>query len=73
MAGCEEFLRILSEKTNYLIYETPINHTRMHVPTDQIEKKLKEYFKSVGLKYIYDAYSSGERAIFICHNYKVRN
>lgn len=68
MEGADEMLRTISQKTNYFAYETPVNHPLMNIPLSAIHARLSEFFKTVRLLYVYDAYSSGYRAIFICYS-----
>jgi len=68
MEGCDEFLSKISEHTDYLAYETPVNHPLMKLPLSSIQQKLKSHFDNARLTYAYNAYSSGYRAIFICWN-----
>ena len=66
--GSEQFLSKLSNITNYMAFETPLNHPLMNISPEAVEKKLKQYFKIVRLIYIYDAYSSGYRANYVCYS-----
>ncbi len=65
--GSEPFLEIISKKCNYFAFETPINHTLVNIKASVIYQKLSKYFKVVRLLNIYNAYSSGYRANFICY------
>ena len=52
-----------------MYYETPLNHQTMNISVENVYNKLRNYFRTVRLIYVYDAYSSGYRGIFICqHN-----
>ena len=64
--GADDFLTNVSNKCDYLLFETPVNHPLMNIPLQAIFSKLKLFFQHVRLTYIYDAYSSGYRATFAC-------
>jgi hypothetical protein len=64
----EKFMNNISDSTDRLVFETPLNHPLMNIRAKDVEKHLKKYFKYVRLLNIYDAYSSGYRANFICFN-----
>lgn len=69
MNGADDFLSNISKKTNTMYYETPLNHQTMNISVEDVYNKLRSYFRTVRLIYVYDAYSSGYRGIFICqHN-----
>jgi|11BtaG_2_1085332.scaffolds.fasta_scaffold03745_2 2-polyprenyl-3-methyl-5-hydroxy-6-metoxy-1,4-benzoquinol methylase len=69
MEGSEEFLSTISKNTKYMAYETPVNHPLMNIPLENIHQNLMKHFLHVRLTYVYNAYSSGYRATFICwHN-----
>ena len=57
----------ISQSTNRLVFETPMNHPRMNIKAKAVVQNLKKYFASVRLLNIY-AYSSGYRANFVCVN-----
>ena len=61
-----EFLANISKSTKYMAYETPANHPLMSIPLESIHYNLMKYFPHVRLTYVYDAYSSGYRATFVC-------
>ncbi len=63
----EEFMSKLSKNTDFLAFETPLNHPLMNISAAEVEANLKKYFKIVRLLNIYDAYSSGYRANFVCY------
>ena len=63
-----EFMTKLSQITDYLAFETPLNHPLMNIPAAEVEANLKKYFRIVRLLNIYDAYSSGYRANFVCYS-----
>tara|TARA_A100000164_G_C21938395_1_gene789300 strand:+ start:1821 stop:3248 length:1428 start_codon:yes stop_codon:yes gene_type:complete len=66
--GCEEFMTKIARNTETLVFETPLNHKLMVLSPKDVAQKLKSLgFKIVRLVYIYDAYSSGYRANYICH------
>jgi len=62
------FLTNISKHTKYMAYETPVNHPLMSISLESIQNNLKKYFPHVRLTYVYNAYSSGYRAIFACWN-----
>ena len=62
-----DFMTELSKKTDFLAFETPLNHPLMNIPAAEVEANLKKYFRIVRLLNIYDAYSSGYRANFVCY------
>ena len=66
--NCEKFMNKISQSTNRLVFETPMNHPRMNIKAKAVVQNLKKYFASVRLLNIYDAYSSGYRANFVCVN-----
>ena len=68
MEGSKEFLENIKNKSDFMFYETPVNHPLMNISLPQIQKILEETFPTVRLQYVYDAYSSGYRAIFICYS-----
>lgn len=61
------FLKELSNKCNYFAFETPVNHPTVKLSLSSIDKKLRKYFSLVRIQNVYDAYSSGYRATFICY------
>ena len=64
--GSEEFMTNISNKCDYFAFETPLNHPLMNIGAQQVEQSLLKYFKNVRLLYVYDAYSSGYRANYVC-------
>ena len=64
--GSEEFMANISKKCDYFAFETPLNHPLMNISAQQVEQNLQKYFKNVRLLYVYDAYSSGYRANYVC-------
>ena len=68
MVGSEEFLANISKSTKYMAYETPVNHPLMNISLENIHYNLMKYFPHVRLTYVYDAYSSGYRATYMCWN-----
>jgi len=64
---CDDFIKLIASKCRRFFFETPIRHKHYMFSIEQINEKLKEHFHSVRLAYIYDAYSTGARAIFLCH------
>ncbi len=61
-----EFLSNLSKKCQYLFFETPVGHKHYNYSLPDIAGLLNNHFKDVRLTYLYDAYSTGYRAIFMC-------
>lgn len=71
--GASAFMDNIADKCNYFVFETPVNHKKMNIPLEKIYEHLEDYFELVRLVYIYDAYSSGYRANFICYSYNLWN
>ena len=65
--ACDDFLQLIGSKCRRFFFETPIRHKHYMYSVQQIDEKLKEHYHSVRLAYIYDAYSTGARAVFLCH------
>ena len=65
--GSAEFMTKLSSMTDYLAFETPLNHPLMSISPAAVKKNLERYFSVVRLLHVYDAYSSGYRANYICY------
>ena len=64
----EKFMKKIASCTETLVFETPLNHKYMRMSPKSVQKKLIDLgFKHVRLVYIYDAYSSGYRANYVCH------
>ena len=62
-----EFMGKLRDITKRcMIFETPVNHPQMKRSLDHIKSTLNVYFNHIKVAYVYNAYSSGYRAIFIC-------
>ena len=61
-------LENIAKKGKYFVFETPANHTTMSIPLESIAQKLEEHFSVVRLLHVYDAYSSGYRANFVCYS-----
>tara|TARA_B100000287_G_scaffold216086_1_gene203856 strand:- start:198 stop:1583 length:1386 start_codon:yes stop_codon:yes gene_type:complete len=64
---CDDFLQLIGSKCRRFFFETPIRHKHYMYSVQQIDEKLKQHYHSVRLAYIYDAYSTGARAVFLCH------
>ena len=45
-----------------------VNHPLMNISAAEVEANLKKYFRIVRLLNVYDAYSSGYRANFVCYS-----
>ena len=73
MKGSEEFLNNVASRCQYFVFETPANHHKlMGMPLEQIYGNLVKIFKDpnrVRLLYVYDAYSTGYRANFVCYTH----
>jgi len=65
--GSEKFLQEVSNKCKYFSFETPLNHPLMNIEAKLVHKHLMKYFRVVRLLNVYDAYSSGYRANFVCY------
>jgi len=68
LTNADDFMNKLSQSTEYLAFETPLNHPKMNISVTKVQTFLSKYFKIVRLINIYDAYSSGYRANFVCYN-----
>ena len=66
MVGAEDFLSNIAKSTKYMAYETPADHPLMSISLEEMHYNLMKYFPHVRLTYVYDAYSSGYRATFVC-------
>jgi len=64
----DNFMKKISKMCKYFAFETPVNHSLMMIPISEINNNLKKYFKVVRLLYVYDAYSGGYRANFVCYS-----
>jgi len=64
--GCEQFMEKASKVSDYVALETPLNHSKMNISVTKVHRFLSNYFKTVRLINIYDAYSTGYRANFVC-------
>ena len=62
----EEFMQNIAKKCEYFAFETPLNHPLMSIHPLQVHAQLNKYFKNVRLLNVYDAYSSGYRANYVC-------
>ncbi|MCK5529206.1 MAG: hypothetical protein KAI74_05945 [Kiritimatiellae bacterium] len=67
--GADAFFDNLSKMTSYLAFETPIRHPLMKCGVWKVQRFLKKYFWMVRPLYVYHAYSSGWRVIFVCYGY----
>ncbi len=68
LEGAESMLDNIASKCKYFLFETPVNHTTMRIGLQEIALKLEEHFKFARLLHVYDAYSSGYRANFVCYS-----
>ena len=66
--GADPFLKKLSSITDYFAFETPLNHSTMNLDPILVQNELQKYFKIVRLLYVYDAYSTGYRANYVCYS-----
>jgi 2-polyprenyl-3-methyl-5-hydroxy-6-metoxy-1,4-benzoquinol methylase len=64
--GSDQFMRNISKKCDYFAFETPLHHPLMNISASDVHKNLSKYFKNVRLINVYDAYSSGYRANYVC-------
>jgi len=64
--GCDEFLSLIAKKCTYFFFETPIKHKHYNYSLEQVTNKLEKHFSDVRLVYLYDCYSTGFRAIYMC-------
>ena len=63
----QEFMKKISKMTKFcMVFETPVDHPKMKLTLDTIKRTLKTWFPLVKITYVYDAYSSGYRAVFVC-------
>jgi len=73
MIGSEEFLHNIAKRCKYFVYETPVNHHKlMSMPLEVIYNNLVSIFgdpNRVRLLHVYDAYSTGYRANFVCYTH----
>jgi 2-polyprenyl-3-methyl-5-hydroxy-6-metoxy-1,4-benzoquinol methylase len=65
--NCDDFLRTLASKCRRFFFETPVGHKHYDFSLKQITEKLQQHFNTVRLVYFYDAYSTGFRAVYVCH------
>ena len=63
-----DILDKIASNSEYFSFETPLNHPKMNISVHETYQKLAKYFKTVMLLNIYDAYSSGYRANFVCYS-----
>ena len=69
LINADKFLTQISNMGRRVLIETPVNHPKMQMPVELVQHKLKPFFrKDLRLLYVYNAYSTGERAIFIGYN-----
>lgn len=63
----QEFMKKISKMTKFcMVFETPVDHPKMKLTLDTIKRTVKTWFPLVKITYVYDAYSSGYRAVFVC-------
>ena len=65
---CHSLLQKISNSCEYFAFESPVNHPTMTCSIGEIAYKLRKHFRIVRLINIYDAYSSGYRANFVCYS-----
>lgn len=68
LSGADDILDKIASNSEYFSFETPLNHPKMNISVHETYQKLAKYFKTVRLLNIYDAYSSGYRANFVCYS-----
>jgi 2-polyprenyl-3-methyl-5-hydroxy-6-metoxy-1,4-benzoquinol methylase len=68
LVNADLFLRQINKMGRRVIVETPVNHPKMMMPVELVQQKLSMFCKNIRLLYLYNAYSSGERAIFVLYN-----
>jgi 16S rRNA G966 N2-methylase RsmD len=62
-----KFMNKLGQMTKFcMVFETPVDHPKMNLSLDAIKGKLNKWWGPIKISYVYDAYSTGYRAIFIC-------
>lgn len=66
MIGADPFLEKIASMTRFLAFETPIAHPVMSLSSQEVYDRLRSIFDRVRLLYVYKAFSSGYRAIFLC-------
>ena len=49
-----------------MVFETPVDHPKMNLSLDAIKGKLNKWWGPIKISCVYDAYSTGYRAIFVC-------
>ena len=64
---CDDFLKLVASKCRYFFFETPVRHKHYDFTLRQITEKLEHHFSNARLVYFYDAYSTGYRAVYLCH------
>jgi len=72
LKGADKTLSNIASKCNYFAFETPVNHPTMLISLEEIYKILSKHFNKVRLVNVYDAYSSGYRANFVCYAHKIK-
>jgi len=72
LKGADDLLSNIASKCNYFAFETPVNHPTMRISLGEIHNILCKHFNKVRLVNIYDAYSSGYRANFVCYAHKIK-
>ena len=69
--GAKDFMFNIASKTDYLCMESPFDHKLMNISLKCMEEFLLEFFDLVRFLFVYDAYSSGYRAVIVCWRSKV--
>ena len=72
LEGADEMLSNIASKCNYFAFETPVNHPTMKISLEEIYNTLSRHFNKVKLVNVYDAYSSGYRANFVCYAHHIK-
>lgn len=72
LKDADKTLSNIASKCNYFAFETPVNHPTMKIGLEEIYNILSKHFNKVRLVNVYDAYSSGYRANFVCYAHKIK-
>jgi 2-polyprenyl-3-methyl-5-hydroxy-6-metoxy-1,4-benzoquinol methylase len=68
LEGSDKLLNKIANISEYFAFETPVRHPTTTIGLKSIYDKLSTHFKIVRLLYMYDAYSTGYRANFVCYS-----
>jgi 2-polyprenyl-3-methyl-5-hydroxy-6-metoxy-1,4-benzoquinol methylase len=64
--GAEEFIGNIARRTEYLCFESTVDHKLMNISLKQMVEFFNKFFHGVRFLFAYNAYSSGYRVIFMC-------